>query len=70
MHDVANLVPGFNLSLGDTNQVETSHDTVTHSEQTLFTVQAALRSVGMTDDAVTVTVGALQNAGILFRERA
>jgi hypothetical protein len=41
----------------------------THSEETLFKVARALRSLDMTDEFITDAISAMQNAGILFRER-
>lgn len=45
-------------------------ETLTYDEDTLFKVYDALREVGLNQQQVTDAVSLMQNAGILFRERA
>lgn len=41
----------------------------THDDETLFKVYRVLQEQGFTTQSATMLVGALQNEGILFRER-
>lgn len=43
---------------------------VTHDEETLSKVYAALRDLGLEPEDANDAILAIQNAGILFRERA
>ena len=41
-----------------------------HDDQTMTKVHAALRGEGLTDREATEAIAAMQNVGILFRERS
>lgn len=41
----------------------------THTEETLFKVAIGLREAGLDEDAIRDAIRAMQNNGILFRER-
>ena len=48
---------------------EYSTDTTRFSEDTLFKVQRGLQSIGLGSKTITSAITAMQNEGILFRER-
>lgn len=46
------------------------NERLTADEETLFKAVRALRQIGMNDRLIKDALNAMQNAGILFRERA
>lgn len=59
----------FTTSDGAPIQGEGRIEYLYHDEQTLFTVFRALMSTGLKEDSAMQLITAMQNAGILFRER-
>lgn len=53
-----------------TEFTECPEEHLTHSEDTLFKVQAAIMSCDLGEDDVRDVINAIHNAGILFRERS
>jgi len=62
---------GYNVGWDARHEpTECPEEHLTHSEDTLFKVQAAIMSCDLGEDDVRDVINAMHNAGILFRERS